>query len=373
MMIPDFTPSMPGPNGRVYPDLHKLLGGGSQPLTFPKRPDFGKPLPLKRDVSGSSAGSANSLDKEMRRAGKVTAPAARPVPRSPTGTPTGTKRHGTVDAPRKVSARVEDVPSHLVSLSPESQSTPVQKQTHSDVLPGTPTRAAAPPAEPPSTAKRVIGYLGSWLGVSKPLAQQRQVGSAVPQRSGPRLPPPPPARPRTVATPPRRVAPREPAPAVPLHRPPPAIREPSPERLHPRDAVELQHAEQLRWEAEQLLHPRDTVDLQHAEPNVFAPQPILHPRDAVALHHVSPPPPVPSSRIVVARPRTASGSSVKDLIKGFEEQTPSRNADLELAKLKMKRTKSVQGIGQVAAAQAQKAAPGRSASANLGGSREWRP
>ncbi|KAH7100514.1 hypothetical protein BKA62DRAFT_619999 [Auriculariales sp. MPI-PUGE-AT-0066] len=315
MLVPEFTPLIShgvvhaGGKGRVYPDLHN--------------------------------------------AGRRTPQSAR----------------GTVNFPRQVAASIEDVPAELVNLTPRLKSPPPKSPSRRQFVPSTPSHIRVA-IEPPSSAKRMMGYLGSWLGVSKPLARSRDVPSTVPSRTGPRLPPPPPARERNVATPPRRLTEREKAPTASLHRPPPSVRELSPDAMHPRDSVDLQHATPRQWEPEDILHPRDSVDLQHAEQSIYEPERIIHPRDTVQLQHVSPPP--QQAKPALGRQRTASGSSVKDLIKNFEASTtPARNSDLELARLKMQRSRSFQNLSQHTASQSN-AAVVRSASVNMSASPSWR-
>ncbi|KZV89809.1 hypothetical protein EXIGLDRAFT_721047 [Exidia glandulosa HHB12029] len=136
--------------------------------------------------------------------------------------------------------------------------------------------------------------------------------------------------------------------------------------------VELQHAEQIRREQERAVPHKDTVELAHAEPIQRPVERVPHPRELVELHHVSPPPLPPQQQ----RQRTASGSSVKDLVKCFENAAggggggvgaTGRNADLEMAKMKMRRTRSLQGLQSFGQAQA-----GTSASATNLGRPSWR-
>ncbi|EJD36271.1 hypothetical protein AURDEDRAFT_117122 [Auricularia subglabra TFB-10046 SS5] len=310
MRVPDFTPQVGFGAARLYPHL----AGRVQAL---KRPDF---------------------DAAM-------------------GTPqrNGVPAHGTFEFPRKVNAGLTDVPPQLVGLAPR-YNTPARPQAAINpppafMPPSTPQRTVASvPDAPPSTAKRMMGYLSSWLGVAKPQPQPQR-----PARVG--LPPPPPHRPRNVATPPRKLGERQKAPTVPLHAPPPVIREPTPEVLHPRDSVELQHATPVRHEQERVVPHKDTVDLQHAEPVRHEPVRPPNPREMVELNHVSPPPStrkMPGPTVGAMRNRTASGGSVKDMVKNFDalaqEKERRRNADLEAATAKMRRTKSLQGLSTLAQA-----------------------
>ncbi|CAK5272870.1 unnamed protein product [Mycena citricolor] len=137
-----------------------------------------------------------------------------------------------------------------------------------EMPPATPLRVE-PPAPPASIGKRVKGFLFSYLSSSaKPAAKPSMVPTG-----RPRLP-----------LPPKQVKPRGPI-TTPAR--------PAPVKARP---------------------PKDLVHLHAAPKPAPAAVPRPKPQRMVELNHVE----LPAEKPVSVRPRTSSGGSVKDLVKGFE-------------------------------------------------------
>ncbi|KAH7098123.1 hypothetical protein BKA62DRAFT_714332 [Auriculariales sp. MPI-PUGE-AT-0066] len=276
MLVPDFDPLIPPRLGsssdnhheRVYPDLRKYVGDGLWPVELSNQPPRGsrvypelgkyvgdglQPMEFAEAHNGPKAASFSSVNlvRSSRRLGG----------------------RGSPPIPRRVLNRLQDVPPELVSSSSS-----ISHGRASSTSERVEFQVVAPPSSP---AKRLLGYIGSWLGVRKPSSSLHR-GKA--RASSPPPPPPPPSLPKQLRT---RLS-----------------QDTSPALL--------------------TMGPPEVVRLQHVEP---APRRVTR----------------------SMRPRTASESSVRDLVKVFEaqaeaeaeRQSPStRNADLELAMFKMRRSTS---------------------------------
>jgi len=76
-----------------------------------------------------------------------------------------------------------------------------------------------------------------------------------------------------------------------------------------------------RPEVPKAIPPKELVDLRHASPPTSKTSlpPAKKPKRLVDLHHIVLPPTAPALPPPTPRPRRSSGSSVKDLVKGFEQ------------------------------------------------------
>ncbi|KAF7335933.1 hypothetical protein MSAN_02306600 [Mycena sanguinolenta] len=181
-----------------------------------------------------------------------------------------------------------------------------------EMVPATPLREreerldSQHPAPEPSTAtigNRVKGFLFSYLPIPTLAKTAPPPTRKAPLHAGPRLPLPPLElleKPRGPVTTPARP--------------------PLPKTRAPKELVNLNPAPQPKQKSllpRRAPPPKRLVELQHVEPPVEAPT-------------------VP----FVPRPRTASGGSVKDLVKNFEAKTASANAPPQV-----KRVRSVGDFG----------------------------
>ncbi|KDR68464.1 hypothetical protein GALMADRAFT_283159 [Galerina marginata CBS 339.88] len=177
----------------------------------------------------------------------------------------------------------QDIGNTFNNLEPPSAQDDVSQDSDSDKDPEAMTKPASPvtAANPPNTTirKRVKGFLFSYLPTLSKTSASLPLRKATVRQPG--LPLPPLdilEKPRGPVTTPARL--------------------PLPKPKHPKDLVHLNPAP--------------------APPPSALPQP-SKPRRLVELHHLPPPPEKPVVSLSIPRPRRSSGSSVKDLVKGFEE------------------------------------------------------
>ncbi|GLB39272.1 hypothetical protein LshimejAT787_0604340 [Lyophyllum shimeji] len=212
-------------------------------------------------------------------------------------------------------ASAEDDESNIDTDTPtagEDGALTQEKDAEDAPAPRAPSPSPPPPAPAPAPAtlgRRVKGFLFSYLPtLSKTAPPGRQKSShALPRRPGLPLPP------LDVLEKPRG----------PIATP---VRAPAPKTKHPRELVQLHPAP--------VPEPKPTM----------IPRAARKPQRMVELHHVSPPREKETEKEkgkgVVPRPRRSSGgSSVKDLVRGFEELDSSRRG--QKGSMELKRVRSV--------------------------------
>jgi len=166
------------------------------------------------------------------------------------------------------------------------------------------------PEAPPTLGKRVKGFLFSYLPTLSsraPSSSTSQQQNKLQQPAGLALPlPPPEVLKRKISRGPVKTPVR---PAVPRARP-------------LKEMVRLQH------HASSSDIPRRMGDAQK------------EPKRLVELNHLSPPPEeVVVKKLIVQRQRRSSGSSVKDLVKGFEEIGREEKEKAEKSRMRLGRSK----------------------------------
>ncbi|KIO31828.1 hypothetical protein M407DRAFT_4760 [Tulasnella calospora MUT 4182] len=176
-------------------------------------------------------------------------------------------------------------------------------------LPSTTAGPASPSILPvqatPSTASRVLGFLGL-RGILRGTSKTAPSPTPIQKRGKPRAPSPPPNPIPTHSTFSKSESPATPSPATPKVQ---TETVPNTSRILARVASPMPVA--------QVIIPisKSKEDLNHVEPTPSRPSPrIPHPKELVALHPVPPKPSVTRTM----QPRRSSGGSVKDLVKTFE-------------------------------------------------------